>query len=45
VKYLKPTKSYIREVLFNIIDIHNCETSLDLFAGSGILSMEAYPEV
>ena len=40
-KNLKPTKSYIREVLFNIIDIHNCETSLDLFAGSGILSMEA----
>lgn len=40
-KNLKPTKSYIREVLFNVIDIHRCETSLDLFSGSGILSLEA----
>ena len=38
---LKPTKAYIRESLFNIVDLKVCDTSLDLFSGSGILSLEA----
>ncbi len=38
---LKPTKAFIRESLFNVINIDKCKSSLDLFAGSGILSMEA----
>jgi len=38
---LKPTKTFIRESLFNTIDIEKCESSLDLFSGSGILSIEA----
>jgi 16S rRNA (guanine966-N2)-methyltransferase len=38
---LKPTKSFIRESLFNIINLKICDTSLDLFSGSGILSLEA----
>ena len=38
---LKPTKSYVRETIFNIIKIHDNMTSLDLFSGSGILSAEA----
>ena len=38
---LKPTKSYIRETIFNIIKIDNKMISLDLFSGSGILSAEA----
>ena len=38
---LKPTKSYIRETIFNIIKINNKMISLDLFSGSGILSAEA----
>ena len=40
-KSLKPTKSYIRESLFSTIDIKNCQSSLDLFMGSAILSFEA----
>lgn len=40
-KNLRPTKAYIREVLFNIIDMCHCKTSLDLFSGSGILTLEA----
>ena len=38
---LRPSKAYIRETLFNVIDISLCKSSLDLFAGSGILSFEA----
>ncbi len=38
---LKPTKAFIRESLFNVINLDKCKSSLDLFAGSGILSMEA----
>jgi 16S rRNA (guanine966-N2)-methyltransferase len=38
---LKPTKSYIRETIFNVVNIHKNMTSLDLFSGSGILSAEA----
>ena len=38
---LRPSKSYIRETLFNVIDISLCRSSLDLFSGSGILSFEA----
>ena len=38
---LKPTKSYIRQSLFNIINIDNNMICLDLFCGSGILSAEA----
>ena len=38
---LKPTKAFIRESLFNIINVSKCKSSLDLFAGSGILSIEA----
>jgi 16S rRNA (guanine966-N2)-methyltransferase len=38
---LKPTKAFIRESLFNIVNLKICNTSLDLFSGSGILSLEA----
>ena len=38
---LKPTKAFIRESLFNIVNLKICKTSLDLFSGSGILSLEA----
>ena len=38
---LKPTKAFIRESLFNIVNLKVCDTSLDLFSGSGILSLEA----
>ncbi len=38
---LRPTKAFIRESLFNIVDMKICSTSLDLFSGSGILSIEA----
>ena len=38
---LKPTKAFIRESLFNIVNLKVCNTSLDLFSGSGILSLEA----
>ncbi len=38
---IKPTKSYIREALFNIIPIQPQFVCLDLFSGSGILSAEA----
>ncbi|OUX18999.1 MAG: hypothetical protein CBE17_00820 [Gammaproteobacteria bacterium TMED257] len=38
---LKPTKSYIRQSLFNVINIDNNMICLDLFCGSGILSAEA----
>ncbi len=40
-KNLKPTKAFIRESLFNIINFNLCRVSLDLFSGSGILSIEA----
>ena len=39
---LKPTKAFIRESLFNTIDLNKCKSSLDLFSGSGILSIEAF---
>ena len=38
---LRPSKAFIRETLFNVIDIGSCSSSLDLFSGSGILSFEA----
>ena len=38
---LSPSKAFIRETLFNVIDIGLCSSSLDLFSGSGILSFEA----
>ena len=38
---LRPTKAFIRESLFNIVNISICNISLDLFSGSGILSIEA----
>ena len=38
---LKPTKAFVRESLFNVINIDKCKSSLDLFSGSGILSLEA----
>ena len=38
---LKPTKSYIRQSIFNVIKIHRDMICLDLFCGSGILSAEA----
>ena len=40
-KNLKPTKAFIRESLFNIVNLKICDTSLDLFSGSGVLSLEA----
>ncbi len=40
--YLKPTKAYIRENLFNVINLNRCKSVLDLFSGSGILSIEAF---
>ena len=38
---LKPTKSYIRETIFNVVKVDRNMNSLDLFSGSGILSAEA----
>ena len=38
---LKPTKSYIRESIFNIIEVNKDMECLDLFSGSGILAAEA----
>ena len=38
---LRPSKAYIRETLFNVIETSLCKSSLDLFSGSGILSFEA----
>jgi 16S rRNA (guanine966-N2)-methyltransferase len=38
---LRPTKAFIRESLFNIVNLNICNISLDLFSGSGILSIEA----
>tara|TARA_B100001564_G_scaffold302570_1_gene270383 strand:+ start:540 stop:1109 length:570 start_codon:yes stop_codon:yes gene_type:complete len=38
---LKPTKSYIRESIFNIIEVNEDMSCLDLFSGSGILAAEA----
>jgi len=40
-EFLKPTKSYIRESIFNIIKIKEDMTCLDLYCGSGILSAES----
>lgn len=40
-EFLKPTKSYIRESIFNIIKINEDMTCLDLYCGSGILSAES----
>ena len=39
---VKPTKSYIREVIFNTIPSVSKFHCLDLFSGSGILSVEAF---
>jgi len=39
---VKPTKSYIREVIFNTIPSVENFHCLDLFCGSGILSAEAF---
>ena len=39
---IRPTKSYIRELIFNVVKINKKTKCLDLFAGSGILSAEAY---
>ena len=39
---IRPTKSYIRELIFNVVKINETTKCLDLFAGSGILSAEAY---
>ncbi|MBS83417.1 MAG: 16S rRNA (guanine(966)-N(2))-methyltransferase RsmD [Gammaproteobacteria bacterium] len=38
---IKPTKSYIRETLFNVIPISEKSICLDLYSGSGILSAES----
>ena len=38
---IKPTKSFIRESIFNIINIKKDMICLDLFCGSGILSAES----
>ena len=38
---IKPTKSFIRESIFNIINIKKNMICLDLFCGSGILSAES----
>ena len=38
---LKPTKSFVRETIFNVISVDNNTKCLDLFSGSGILSAEA----
>ncbi len=38
---LRPSKAFVRESLFNVIDTSLCSSSLDLFSGSGILSFEA----
>ena len=38
---LRPSKAFISETLFNVLDIGLCSSSLDLFSGSGILSFEA----
>ena len=40
-EFLKPTKSYIRESIFNIIKINEDMTCLDLYCGSGILAAES----
>jgi len=39
---IRPTKSYIRELIFNVVKINKKTKCLDLFAGSAILSAEAY---
>ena len=39
---IKPTKSYVREVIFNTIPPVHDYHCLDLFSGSGILVAEAY---
>ena len=38
---LRPTKSYIREVIFNVCNLDNNFNTLDLFSGSGILTLES----
>ena len=38
---LRPTKSYIREVIFNVCKLDNDFNTLDLFSGSGILTFES----
>ncbi len=41
IEGLRPTPSRVREALFNILgDIHD-KTMLDLFAGSGVIALEA----
>ena len=38
---LRPTKSYIREVIFNVCRLEDNFNTLDLFSGSGILTLES----
>ena len=38
---LRPTKSYIREVIFNVCNLDNNFNTLDLFSGSGIFTLES----
>tara|TARA_Y100001970_G_C14210959_1_gene846885 strand:+ start:1869 stop:2441 length:573 start_codon:yes stop_codon:yes gene_type:complete len=38
---LRPTKTYVRELIFNVCRVENYFNVLDLFAGSGILSAES----
>tara|TARA_B100001113_G_C21072768_1_gene606279 strand:+ start:297 stop:866 length:570 start_codon:yes stop_codon:yes gene_type:complete len=38
---LRPTKSYIREVIFNVCKLDTNFNTLDLFSGSGILTLES----
>ncbi len=40
-KDLRPTKSYIREVIFNVCQLDDSFNTLDLFSGSGILTLES----
>ena len=37
---LRPSKAFIRETLFNVIDMGLCSSSLDLFSGTGDISYE-----
>ena len=38
---LRPTKTYVREVIFNVCQVSDYFNILDLFSGSGILSAES----
>ncbi len=41
IKGLRPSSSRVREALFNILGDMNGDSVLDLFAGSGIIALEA----